>query len=266
MESVPIALQVQGLAKRYSRDRTAVESLRDINMEIPLGEIWCLLGPNGSGKTTLLKILAGLLEPTEGSISILGIDPKKNPREARAKIGWMPAEERSGLYGRLSGRQNLEFFAALQEVPKKETGRIIGNLALLLDIGDELDQMLLTVSAGGNQKIGLARALLQDPPILLLDEPLRNLDPHMVMRFRRLLKNNLARMQKKTVFLSTHQLEEARRIADRIVILREGAIIKTLDAQDLEKELRQGERSVEDFYLKTVDAAETPVLDTLESK
>src|SRR5437899_96001 len=113
MEPDPIAIHIQNLTKRYSKKRAAVESLKNISLEVPLGQIWCLLGPNGSGKTTLLKILAGLLQPSGGSISILGIDPQKNPREARAKVGWMPAEERSGLYGRLTGRQNLEFFAAL---------------------------------------------------------------------------------------------------------------------------------------------------------
>src|SRR5438552_3472800 len=125
MEPDPIAIHIQNLTKRYSKKKNAIESLKNLSLEIPLGQIWCLLGPNGSGKTTLLKILAGLLEPTSGTLSILGTDPRKNSREARAKIGWMPAEERSGLYGRLSGRQNLEFFAALQEVPKKEVDRLI---------------------------------------------------------------------------------------------------------------------------------------------
>src|SRR5438132_9689352 len=103
MEPDPIAIQLQNLTKRYARNRRGAESLKNISLEIPLGQIWCLLGPNGSGKTTLLKILAGLLEPSEGSISILGIDPRKNPRQARSQIGWMPAEERSGLDGLLSG-------------------------------------------------------------------------------------------------------------------------------------------------------------------
>src|SRR4051812_28483638 len=105
MEESPIAIQIDNLTKRYSHSPKAAPALKNISIKIPLGQIWCLLGPNGSGKTTLLKILAGLLKPTEGSISIMGIDPMKEPLEVKSHVGWMPAEERSGFYGRLTGKQ-----------------------------------------------------------------------------------------------------------------------------------------------------------------
>jgi ABC-type multidrug transport system ATPase subunit len=250
MEEHPIAIEVRNLTKRYG-GKSSPESLKNVSFQIPLGQTCCLLGPNGSGKTTLLKILAGLLEPTSGSISILGVDPALDPSGVKANIGWMPAQEKAGFYGRLTGRQNLYFFGTLNDLSKETMDRAIGNVALQLGINDELDKMMLKISSGSKQKISLARALLHNPPILLLDEPVQNLDPHTTLRFRRLLKDHLTRIQKKTVILSTHLLEEARRVADLILIIRDGEIIRTLPAKELEKELRF--TSVEEFYMKTVD-------------
>ena len=207
--------------------------------------------PMVPGKTTLLKILAGLLSPTSGEISILGMNPQETPHDVRKQIGWMPAEERSGFYGRLTGTENLEFFSALQNLPPKDFNRTLGNLALLLGIEKELDKRMLLASGGARQKLGLARVLLHDPGVLFLDEPFRNLDPHTVLRFRRLLKDHLTRNQGKTVILSTHQLDEAKRVADTVIILNEGKILKQLTALELSKELRN--KSMEDYYLQLVE-------------
>jgi ABC-type multidrug transport system ATPase subunit len=166
----------------------------------------------------------------------------------------MPSEERSGFYGRLTGWQNLKFFGALHGLSTKDMNRIIGNLALQIGLKEELDRSLLKLSSGEKQKIALARALLHNPPLLILDEPVRNLDPHTVLRIRRLLKDLLTRNQGKTIILSTHLLEEAQRVADVILILRQGQVLKCLPASDLEKELKG--TSLEEFYLKTVDAEE----------
>jgi ABC-type multidrug transport system ATPase subunit len=251
MEEHPTAISVKNLVKKFSTAKGTVASLDDVSFEVPLGKICVLLGPNGSGKTTLLKVLAGLLRPTSGSYAIDGIDGVADPRGARAKIGWMPAEERAGLYGRLSGRQNLAFFGALQGVIGNDLDRAVGNLALQIGINDEMDKSVLKTSTGAKQKIALTRALLHNPPVVLLDEPTRNLDPHTVLRFRRLLRDHLTRQQKKTVLLSTHQLEEARKIADVIVIISKGKMIRRLEGRELEAAF-QG-KSAEEFYLKAVD-------------
>ncbi|MCB4756072.1 MAG: ABC transporter ATP-binding protein [Elusimicrobia bacterium] len=250
MEAVPIAIDVKNLTKRYSHKKGAPDAVKNISLQVTLGHIVCLLGPNGSGKTTLLKSVAGLLEPTEGSVSVMGYDMRTQPLAARSHIGWMPAEDRSGFYGRLSGRQNLEFFATLQNIPTSEMQRLIGNLAIQLDLHDDLDQRMLRVSGGGRQKIGLMRALLHNPSVLVLDEPFRNLDPHTVLRLRRLLKDHITRIHKKTVLLSTHLLEEARRLADVLIILNKGEIVKTIDSRELNKELQHA--TVEELYLKTI--------------
>lgn len=246
-EDQPVAIEVQNLSKKYgSRD-----VLKNLSFKIPMGKVCCLLGPNGSGKTTLLKILAGLLEPTEGSIMIHGIDRMEDPRSARGDIGWMPAEERSGLYGRLTGRQNLKFFGLLHGLSTEEMTRQIGNVALQIGMEDELDLNLQKVSSGMKQKVAMARALIHNPPVLLLDEPIRNLDPQTTVRFRRLLKDHLTRIQQKTVLLSTHLLEEARRVADMIMIMRKGEIVKTIEGLDLEAELKSA--TLEEIYLKAIE-------------
>lgn len=248
LEDHPIAIEVKNISKRYG----TFESLKNVSFQVPLGKVCCLLGPNGSGKTTLLKILAGLISPTSGSAMIMGVDPQKDPSEARSHIGWMPAEERGGLYGRLTGRQNLKFFGSLQGVADKEMDRMIGNLGLQIGFQEEVDKIILKLSSGSKQKIGLARALLHDPAVLLLDEPIRNLDPQITLRFRRLLKDHLTRIQKKTVLLSTHLLEEARRVADMILILKNGEIVRTIEGLDLEKELKSS--TLEEIYMKAMDA------------
>jgi ABC-type multidrug transport system ATPase subunit len=247
----PSAIAVTNLVKKYSTATGALPSLDDVSFEVPLGKVCVLLGPNGSGKTTLLKILAGLLRPTSGGFAIGGMDGLSTPRLARSKVGWMPAEERAGLYGRLTGRQNLAFFGALQNLSGAELDRVVGNLALQIGISDELDRQVLQTSTGAKQKIALMRALLHNPPVLLLDEPTRNLDPHTVLRFRRLICDHLTRKQKKTVLLSTHQLEEARKVADVIVIISRGRLIRRLEGRELEAAF-QG-KSAEEFYLKAVD-------------
>jgi ABC-2 type transport system ATP-binding protein len=254
MDEHPVAVSVHDLSKKYGNGPDAIESLKDLSFDIPLGKVCVLLGPNGSGKTTLLKILAGLLRPSAGGFSIAGVDGNKDARLARQKIGWMPAEERSGFYGRLTGRQNLSFFAALQGVTGAELDRVVGNLALQIGIGDEIDRPILRTSTGAKQKIALARALLHNPPVLLLDEPTRNLDPHTVIRFRRLLRDHLTRKQKKTVLLSTHQLEEARRIADMILLISKGKLVRLLQGREIEQAFAGS--TPEEFYLRTVENGE----------
>jgi ABC-type multidrug transport system ATPase subunit len=257
IEEHPITVDVQNVSKFYGSGSRRKDILKNVSLQVKMGRVCCLLGPNGSGKTTLLKILAGLLDPNSGSVTVNGIDRLKNLREAKAQIGWMPAEERSGLYGRITGRDNLMFFGALQGMDRAAMNRAIGNLALQIGIDDELDQTVLKVSSGAKQKIGLARAMLHGPAVLILDEPIRNLDPQTTLRFRRLIKDHITRIQHKTVILSTHLLEEARRIADMIVIVRKGEIVRVIEGLDLENELQTS--TLEDIYMKSM-AEEKPTL------
>lgn len=257
VEEHPVVVDVQNLNKFYGPASARIDILKNVSLQVKMGRVCCLLGPNGSGKTTLLKILAGLLDPDSGSVTVNGIDRIKNSREAKAQIGWMPAEERSGLYGRITGRENLMFFGALQGLDNTAMDRIIGNLALQIGIDTEIDQTVLKVSSGTKQKIGLARAMLHNPAVLILDEPIRNLDPQTTLRFRRLIKDHVTRIQRKTVILSTHLLEEARRVADMIVIVRKGEIVRVIEGLDLENELKTA--TLEDIYMKAM-ADEKPAV------
>lgn len=251
MEKENAVLNISNLSKKFG-DETV---LHQLSFHVSAGTIVGLLGPNGSGKTTLLKILAGLVSPTEGTVDIFGHQP--GAPALKNLVGWMPAEERTGFYGRLSGRANLEFFASLYDLPKKETNRLIGNLAFLLDADGELEKQALQTSSGARQKVALARTLLHNPSLLLLDEPLRNLDPHAVKRFRRLLRDHLTRREKKTIILSSHHLDEMRRLLDHVIVLREGTIVYSSPMETLEKELRN--KTWEEFYMNLIDAKEQAV-------
>ncbi len=250
MEEAAVAVHVENLSKVYPKNQ-GKKALDQISFQVPIGKTLVLLGPNGSGKTTLLKILAGLIQPSSGSVTIFGHSPKDDPGLTRSQIGWMPADEKSGFYGRLTGMQNLNFFSTFYKIDPKSRDRQIGNLALQLDLTHELEKMVLKLSSGTIQKIGLLRSLLHNPPILLLDEPFRHLDPHGVQRLRRLLKDHVTRIQKKTVVLSTHLLEEARKVADIIIILKNGQMISQLSSHELKQTLQDS--TLEEFYLKTVD-------------
>jgi ABC-2 type transport system ATP-binding protein len=249
MHDYPVAVEVQNLTKIYS-PKNSKKALDEIHLNVPLGQTMCLVGPNGSGKTTLLKVIAGLVTPTSGTVNIMGMDSQKEPLKIRRHIGWMPADERSGFYGRLSGFQNLKFFATLQKISNEEFDRQLGNLFLQLGIQGEIKEQTLQISAGLRQKMGLIRTMIHNPSVLLLDEPFRNLDPHTVHRFRRLLKDHINRIQKRTVILSTHLLEEARRVADIVVFLSNGRIVKELAARDLANEIRN--KSIEEYYLELI--------------
>ncbi len=204
------ALLVSHLTKRFG-DRLAVD---DVSFEIERGEVFGFLGPNGAGKTTTVRMLATLIEPTSGSASILGIPlTHGNGVEIRRRISVMP--EAPGLYVRLSVRENLECFADLYETPDPR-GRIARALAAG-NLEDRAEDVCGTLSKGLRQRVALARALLSDPEVLFLDEPTAGLDPVAAHGVHELIDG--LRERGVTIFLTTHRLEEAERLCDRVAIL-----------------------------------------------
>jgi ABC-2 type transport system ATP-binding protein len=206
----PPALVVDSLAKRFG-DRVAVD---DTSFEVAAGEVFGFLGPNGAGKTTTVRMLGTLISPTSGSAIVAGVPlAPENGVEIRQRISIMP--ENPGLYLRLSVKENLEFFAGLYRLTKPQT-RIERALASV-GLSDRADDFCSSLSKGLRQRVGLARALLNDPTVLFLDEPTSGLDPVASHDVHELIDG--LRERGVTVFLTTHRLEEAERLCDRVAIM-----------------------------------------------
>jgi ABC-2 type transport system ATP-binding protein len=200
-----------------------VEALAEVNLEVRPGTVSALLGANGAGKTTLLKVLATLLRPSSGTALIQGADVARQPAQARANLGFCGSVERS-FYHRLSGRENLWFFGRLQNIPRSALRSRIEECLALLHLSEQADVRFSRYSTGMQQRLGLARALLHSPSVLLLDEPTRSLDPYNAEEYRRLVRELLVGQLNMTVLLATHNLEEAEQVADRLVFLHQGRI------------------------------------------
>ncbi len=223
------AIEARQLRKTYTttrgvfrRERVERAALRGVDLKIAPGELFGLLGPNGAGKTTMVKIFTTLLLPTSGSALVLGLDAVKEQWALRKRIGFVFGGER-GLYWRLSGLDNLRYFADLYRIPPAVSRRRIPELLERLDLlGRERDRVEL-YSRGMKQRLHLARGLLNDPDVLFLDEPTIGLDP-VGARELRVIVRELADAGK-TVFLTTHYMFEADAICDRIAVIRDGAIV-----------------------------------------
>jgi ABC-2 type transport system ATP-binding protein len=213
---------LQALRRPFMRKR--LEVLKDVSLTVPTGSITGLLGPNGAGKTTLLRILATSVLPDGGTAKILGRDVTRHTAQVRARLGFVLSEERS-FFWRLTARQNLKFFAVLADMESKAIPDRIKELSELLRLDQELDKPFRDLSTGMRQRLSIARALLHDPEVLLIDEPTRGLDPGAAQRTRNFIKEKLSAEMKKSVLLATHNMQEARQLCDRIAFLKEGKIV-----------------------------------------
>jgi ABC-2 type transport system ATP-binding protein len=210
-------IRTRGLTKKYG-DKTAVDAL---TLDIEPGEVFGLLGPNGAGKTTTILMLLGLTEPTEGSASVLGIDPTREPLLVKSMVGYLPDEV--GFYDNLTARENLRYTAALNRIPR--THRDVRIDALLADVGlsDVSEHKVGSFSRGMRQRLGVADALIKRPSVLILDEPTVNIDPEGV-RDLLLLIERLRSDEGVTVLLSSHLLHQVQQVCDRIGIFVEGRV------------------------------------------
>ncbi len=214
------AVEVTHVSKTFGH----VQALRDVSLRVAPGEVFCLLGRNGAGKTTLIKVLSTLWLPDSGHARVFGFDCVKEAVKIRPLISFAGGEGR-GFYWRLTGRQNLEFFGTLYNLPASEIRKKIAELAALLEIED-LDKRYDFYSAGQKQRLALALAFLHDPRLIFLDEPTKSLDPLAKQRFQSLVKK-LAREHSKTFFMTTHDIQEAETLADRSVVLEQGSLLES---------------------------------------
>ena len=214
---------------------TAVDG---VSLQIEQGEIFGLLGPNGAGKTTTIRMLCTLLEPTSGSARINGYDILKQPTQVRQSLGTILAGERS-IYWKLTGRENLEYFAALYHIPPETARKRIDELLSRMELNERANELVEKYSTGMRQRIALSRALLARPPILLLDEPTLGLDPQAARRVRELVAE--LKDEGHTILLTTHYMEEADLLSDRIGIIDQGKIIALDTPENLKQRIDQNE-------------------------
>ena len=240
-------IQTHELVKRFG-EKIAVDR---VTFEVSAGEVFGFLGPNGAGKTTTIKMIVGLLQPTSGSVSVAGFDLEEQPLQAKAVCGYLP--DTPNLYPKLSGRELLRFVGDLYEIDQAQVNRRSQELLKLFELADVADDPIDTYSHGMQQKTALASALLHDPQVLVMDEPTVGLDP----RSARIIKDILRQLAERgaAVFLSTHILEIAERMCDRIGIINEGQLIAVGTMQEL-RAIGKGETSLEDIFLNLTGGAE----------
>lgn len=224
---MPLAVEVREVSRRFRAPSgfwkfKTVTALEKVSFSVPEGQAVALVGPNGSGKSTLLKILSGVLLPSSGRVSVGGVAMGKGKRLG-ALVGVVP-ERASGFFPRLDARQNLEFFAALYALTPRIAKRRSAELLERVGLSGMEGKPFQAYSAGQRRRLSLARALLHDPPILFLDEPLKELDPWVVQGLRTWMRESLIDRGAKTVVLATHHAAEARAICHRALLLRAGQV------------------------------------------
>jgi ABC-2 type transport system ATP-binding protein len=233
-------IRVQNLVKRFA-DFTAVN---DISFEVPKGEIFAFLGPNGAGKTTTIKMLTTLLPPTSGSLELNGLDPERQPNEVRQQFGIVFQDP--SLDQDLTAAENLELHGVLYHVPRKIRRERAEMLLNLFELWDRRDTQVKKFSGGMKRRLEIARGFLHTPRILFLDEPTLGLDP----QSRNQLWTHVKRLneaEQVTVFLTTHYMEEADRVAQRIAVIDHGRIVAMGTSQELKE--RTGRDTLEEAFL-----------------
>ncbi len=215
-------------------------ALRGISLEVAAGEVFGLLGPNGSGKSTTLKLISTVLLPDAGRVLVGGADTRAMAQAVRRQGGFVLASERS-FFPRLTARENLEFFATLEDVPKREVRARVESVLASVALQDAADKQVMKLSSGMYQRLGIARALIKRPSVLLLDEPTRSLDAAAASRLWKLVVE-LANIGM-TILLATHNFEEAAQVCDRIAVLQQGQVLAVQRASNRSTE------QLREFYL-----------------
>jgi ABC-2 type transport system ATP-binding protein len=224
--------------------------LRGISFSVEAGEIFSFLGPNGAGKTTTIRILTGQLRPTGGWARVAGFNVVKERQALKPAIGVV--FEHQNLYERLSARDNLNFIARLYGVNRKRVAEVLAQVGLTERADDRRKERLKNYSNGMKQRLLIARALLHEPKILFLDEPTRGLDPHMARSVRKIISDLAA--QGVTIFLTTHYMEEADQLSDRVAFIDQGLIVAIETPGTLKASLETEGATLEDAFVQMTGA------------
>ncbi len=220
--------------ERLRKEYDGVAAVDDLSLEIPRGEVFGLLGPNGAGKTTTILMLVGLIQPTSGRCLVDGIDVALEPIAVKRRMGFMPDDV--GFYENMTAEQNLAYFAAIYDLPRAVRAERIADVLERLDLGG-LDKKVGGYSRGMVQRLGIAKILLNDPDVLVLDEPTANLDPLCVAEYREIVRS--LRAEGRTVVVSSHILSEVAKVCTSVAILARGRLVASGSVTDLPFRLAQ---------------------------
>jgi len=219
------------------------QALKDVSLEVAAGEVLGLLGPNGSGKSTTLNLISTVLLPDDGRVRVAGFDTRSHGQQVRRRVGFALASERS-FFPRLTARENLEFFAALEDVPRRDCRDRVESALQQVAMCDFAEKQVMKFSSGMHQRLGIARALLKRPSVLLLDEPSRSLDLAAASQLRELIHELSAGGI--AILLATHNLAEAAEVCDRVAVLQKGSLIATSRTRSL------SDRQLREFFLTLI--------------
>jgi ABC-2 type transport system ATP-binding protein len=251
-------IELKSLTKRYG-SFTAVDA---IDLSVPKGELFGFLGPNGAGKTTTLRMIAGILRPTAGTVRIGDIDVSENPMEAKAILGYIP--DRPYIYEKLTGSEFLRFVAGLYSQNGKEIEHRGRELLALFDLDDWRDELVESYSHGMRQKLIISSAFIHKPDVIVVDEPMVGLDPKAARILKDLFREYTRRGH--TIMMSTHTLEVAETMCDRIGIIQGGKIRALGTMSDLRASSESGEQGLEEIFLKlTGENAAREFVDVLDA-
>jgi ABC-2 type transport system ATP-binding protein len=243
-------ISIQNICKQYQ----GVTAIKDLTLDIPAGCLFGFIGPNGAGKTTTIRILAGILLPDAGTVKIAGIDLNTCPEAAKQKIGFIP--DRPYLYEKLTGNEFLKFCADIYQVGPKNFIEARDRYLSLFAMHAYADHLIESYSHGMKQRLVMASALIHDPEVIIVDEPMVGLDPAAIRLVRKLFRD-LAD-NKKTVFMSTHTLEIAESICDRVAIIHKGSILTQGTVAGLQAQAGNGYDRLEDLFLYLTGSGNTP--------
>ena len=242
----------------FRRENRTVTAVDHVDLGIRKGELFGLLGRNGAGKTTLVKVLCTLLPPDDGTALVNGFDVVKQQMQVKRSIGTIFSVGERGFFWRLTGYANLEFYAAINNVPRNGRKKRVMEVLELVGMTDKAFEVFQKYSGGMKRKLALARALLADPPILLLDEPTTGLDVISSRNIREFIRNDLSKKTGKTVLYTTHYIEEAAQICDRIAVMHKGHFIAVDTPEALKGMTKKGEAV--DVILKNISAEQIAAL------
>lgn len=239
-------IKIENLTKTYNDGK--VKAVDDINLDVKPGEIFGFLGPNGAGKTTTIKMIVGLLKPDSGKITIEGVDIWKEPMKAKQFISYVP--DNPEVYDKLKGIEYLNFISDMYEVPKNVRMERIVKYLDIFELKDAIGDYIESYSHGMKQKLVLISALVHDPKVFILDEPMVGLDPKSSFRLKEIMRSRCD--EGKIVFFSTHVLEVAEKLCDRIAIIKKGQIIASGTMEELRNHGKDNE-SLEKIFLELTE-------------